>query len=55
MKVHIDQDPTLANQFQVSSIPTLPLIADGKIVIRTTGLVGEASLRKALNQISTAA
>ncbi len=55
VKVNIDLDPGLASQFQVSAIPTLALIADGKVVSRTTGLVGEASLRTALNQISTAA
>jgi len=55
VKVNIDEDPALAIQFQVSAIPTVALIADGKVVSRTTGLVGEASLRTALNQVSTAA
>lgn len=55
VKVNIDQDPTLASQFQVSAIPTLALIVDGKVVSRTTGLAAEATLRSALNQISSAA
>lgn len=55
VKVNIDHDPALASQFQVSAIPTLALIADGKVINRTTGLVGEATLRNVLNQISSAA
>ncbi|MBX3440033.1 MAG: thioredoxin [Planctomycetaceae bacterium] len=51
VKVNIDREPGLADQFQVSSIPTLVLLVDGRVAGRTTGLVGEAGLRQALNQL----
>lgn len=36
-KVNVDEEPDLANQFQVSSIPTLIVLRDGKIVNRAMG------------------
>lgn len=54
VKVNIDSEPELASQFQVSSIPTLVFVADGKLVARTTGLASEAGLRSALNQLTSA-
>jgi thioredoxin len=38
IKVNIDQHRELADQFQVSGIPTLMLISDGKIIDRTSGI-----------------
>lgn len=52
VKVNIDQEPDLASEFQVESIPTLVVLSGGKPVGRTTGLVGEASLRQALTQLA---
>ena len=37
-KVNVDQEPLLAQQFQVMSIPTLVVMKDGKIVKKTMGL-----------------
>ena len=52
VKVNVDEEPALASQFQVESIPTLVVIAGGKPVGRTTGVVSEESLRHALNQLA---
>lgn len=52
VKVNIDQEPELADQFQVQSIPTLVVVADGNLVARTSGLASEASLRNALSQLA---
>jgi thioredoxin 2 len=51
VKVNIDQAPGLADQFRVESIPTLILMANGKVVDKTSGLVPEAVLRNALEQV----
>jgi thioredoxin 1 len=52
VKVNVDQQPELAEAFQVASIPTLIFFANGKLVGRTSGLVPEAGLRNALNQLA---
>jgi thioredoxin 1 len=54
VKVNVDEDPELARQFQVQSIPTLVAIADGKPVGRSSGMASEASLRNALSQLAAA-
>jgi len=55
VKVDVDAEPDLANQFQVSSIPTLAFFANGELVSKTAGLVPEGNLRHALNQLTTGA
>ena len=55
VKVNVDEEPELANQFQVESIPTLVFVANGTVVGRTAGLVPEAGLRRALHQLVEAA
>lgn len=44
-KVNVDEQPELAGQFDVQSIPTLILFKNGKPVAKTTGFQGEAALR----------
>lgn len=51
-KINIDTEPELASQFQVQSIPSLFFVAGGKVIGRTAGLVPEAGLRQALNQLA---
>jgi thioredoxin 1 len=51
VKVYVDTEPELASQFHVESIPTLAFIAGGKVLDKTSGLVPEAGLRQALNQL----
>ena len=36
-KVNVDEQPELASQFQVMSIPTLVVIKDGQIVTKSIG------------------
>lgn len=36
-KVNVDEEPELANQFRVTSIPTLVVIKNGKVVNVSTG------------------
>lgn len=38
-KVNVDEQPGLANMFQVMSIPLLVVIKDGKIVNKSLGLI----------------
>ena len=52
VKINVDQEPELASQFQVESIPTLAFVHRGKVVGRTAGLVPEPSLRHALAQLA---
>lgn len=55
VKVNVDTEPELANQFRVESIPLLVFFADGKPVGRVAGLANESVLRQALNQLTNAA
>ena len=55
VKINVDQEPQLASQYHVSSIPALLFIAEGKVVVQTAGAASEAALRKALNQMTAAA
>ena len=36
-KINVDDEPELASLFEVSSIPTLVVLKDGKIVSRSSG------------------
>lgn len=54
VKVNVDREAELAAKFQVESIPMLVVIANGEIIGQAAGLVGEADLRSALNQIAPA-
>lgn len=50
VKVNIDEQPELAAAFKVGSIPTLALIADGKIVDRTIGMKPKSFILEMLNK-----
>lgn len=47
-KVNVDQEQSLAQTFQVRSIPTLLLFKEGKVVMRYTGVTSREELLKAL-------
>ncbi|AAP04832.1 thioredoxin [Chlamydia caviae] len=51
-KVNIDDHPAPAEQYGVSSIPTLILFKDGKEVDRVVGLKDKDSLIRLINQHS---
>ncbi|MCD8323515.1 MAG: thioredoxin [Clostridiales bacterium] len=48
-KVNVDEEPELAKEFQVSSIPMLVVIKNGEITNRTVGAQPKASLLALLN------
>ncbi|HEX2937328.1 MAG TPA: thioredoxin [Ruminiclostridium sp.] len=50
-KLNVDENPELAAQFSVMSIPTLVFIKDGKIVGRRTGVTKKAELISILNSV----
>ncbi len=49
-KLNIDEAPGLAQQFSVSSIPTLLVMKDGEEVKRFIGVTAKAELTKALDE-----
>jgi thioredoxin len=55
VKVNVDQDPGLAQKYQVNSIPALVFINEGEVVAQSAGAAPEAALRRALNQLTAAA
>ena len=53
VKVNVDEEPELASQFNVSSIPNLTFITGGEVVGQSAGAPPEAALRRALSQLTT--
>jgi thioredoxin len=51
-KVNVDEQPTVANAFQVRSIPTLVVIGDGDVIGAYPGVVGAEQLAGALDQLA---
>jgi thioredoxin 1 len=51
VKVNVDEEPELAGQFRVQSIPTLAFISGGQVVGQRAGLLPVTALRQALNQL----
>ena len=49
-KVNVDEEPLLAGQFGVQSIPTLVVLKDGRIVRRMVGVQSGHALMDALQQ-----
>ncbi len=50
-KVNVDENPSLAQAFNIMSIPTLMFVKGGKIVGQQAGALPEHVLRDALNQL----
>jgi thioredoxin 1 len=51
-KVNVDEQPELADVFQIRSIPTLAVLRDGELLGIAPGLVGADDLVKALDKIA---
>jgi len=51
-KVNVDEQPTVANTFQIRSIPTLVVISDGEVIGAYPGVVGADQLVGALDQLA---
>lgn len=47
-KVNVDEEPELASQFKVMSIPTLVVVKDGKVVETAVGVKSKAALKQML-------
>ncbi|HPF87503.1 MAG TPA: thioredoxin [Candidatus Limiplasma sp.] len=48
-KINVDDNPELAQQFGVMSIPTLVVVKDGKVVQRTVGALPKSAIKQMLN------
>jgi thioredoxin len=51
-KVNVDEQPAIANAFQIRSIPTLVVISDGEVIGASPGVVGADQLVGALDQFA---
>lgn len=51
-KLNVDENPELARQFSVMSIPTLVLIKNGKVVWRESGVKPKDALLSVVNSAS---
>ena len=49
--VNVDEQPTVANAFQIRSIPTVVVISDGEVIGAYPGVVGAEQLAGALDQL----
>ncbi len=45
-KINVDEEPELASQFQIMSIPTLMVFKDGEVVNRTMGARPKAQINE---------
>lgn len=50
-KLDVDDNPEIAAQFSVMSIPTLVILKDGKIIGRKTGVTPKATLLSMLDSV----
>lgn len=48
-KVNVDEQPELAEKFQIMSIPTLVVIKDGTVINRKSGAMPKAAIQNLLN------
>ncbi len=51
VKVNIDREPALAQQFNISSIPTLTFVLRGKVVAQSAGMPSESELSAVVQQL----
>ena len=49
-KIDVDQQPGLAQQFRIMSIPTLLIFKDGKEAERLVGLTPKAAIKELLDK-----
>jgi thioredoxin len=49
--VDVDQNPTLAAQYNIRSIPTLIFLKDGQEVNKKPGVLSESQVKEIWNQI----
>ena len=49
-KINVDEEPELAQAYQVSSIPTLAVVENGKLVNRAVGAMPKGDILALLNR-----
>lgn len=49
-KINVDESPATAQKFQVTSIPTLMMFKDGKVVDRVVGAMPRSELQKFIDR-----
>lgn len=49
-KIDIDQNPAIAQQYRVMSVPTMKIFKDGEVVDTIIGLQPEENLKEVLNK-----
>jgi thioredoxin 1 len=49
-KINVDESPNVAQKFGVTSIPTLMMFKDGKLVDRAVGLMPKGELQKFIDR-----
>jgi thioredoxin 1 len=49
-KINVDDNPETAQRFQVTSIPTLLMFKDGRVVDRAVGALPKAELQKFIDR-----
>ena len=54
VKVNVDDEPTLARQYEIRSIPTLVLFVAGEPATRISGLASAEQLRQTIAQAQAA-
>jgi thioredoxin 1 len=49
-KINTEEEPGLAQAFEITSIPTLMVIRDGVLLLKQAGMVPEAALESLITQ-----
>lgn len=52
VKVNVDESPELASKFEISSIPTLVILKEGKVLKTSVGLSGENEILDMMSVIN---
>ena len=47
-KVNVDEEPDLASEYGITSIPTLIIFRDGRLIDQVTGVTSKASIERML-------
>jgi thioredoxin 1 len=50
-KVNVDEEPKLAQKYEIRAIPTLLVIVDGKVVKTSVGLLKKEALLQLLDEV----